>query len=83
MPNRFLVVNVGVVHGVVNEAHVINSGQQLCAINFAVGRQTAHAHAAKVNTVIGFFTTNEHIAMAFATGTVIGQRHLQRSVCRL
>ena len=79
-PHGFFVVNVGMVDRVVNEAHVVHAWQQLRAISLAVGRQAAHAHAAKVDAVVTLFTANEDVAMAFATGAVVGQSHLQRSV---
>ena len=68
------------VHWVVNEAHVVNTGQQLGTIDFAVGGQTAHTHAAKVHAVVALFSSNEDIAVAFPAGSVVGQGDLQGGV---
>ena len=81
-PHRLLVVDVRVVHRVVDEAHVVHPRQQLRAIHLAVGRQAAHAHAAKVHTVIAFFSANEDVAMALSPRAVVGQCHLQCGVSR-
>ena len=77
LPDRFLVVNVGVIHWVVNEAHVVNTRQQRRAVRLAVGRNPAHAHAAKTHAVVATLAADEDIAMAFAARAVVRQRDLE------
>ena len=81
-PHRFFVVDVGVVHRVMDEAHVVHPRQQLCAIDLAVGRQAAHAHATEVHTVVTLLAANEHVAVAFTAGTVVGQGDFEGGVGR-
>ena len=81
-PDRLFVVDVGVVHRVVDETHVVHTRQQLRAIDLAVGGQATDAHAAKVDAVVSLFAANEHIAVAFAPSAVVGQRHFQGRVGR-
>ena len=79
-PDGLLVVDVGMVHRVVDEAHVVHTRQQLRAIHLAVGGQPAHAHAAEVDAVVTLFAADEDLAMAFAAGAVVSQGHLERGV---
>ena len=83
LPDRLLVVDVGVVHRVVNETHMVHPRQQRRAIGLAVGRNAAHAHAAETHAVVAALAAYEHIAVAFAARAVVGQRHFERGVCRL
>ena len=83
LPDRLLVVDVSVVHRVVNEAHVVHPRQQRRAVGLAVGRNAAHAHAAKTHAVVTAFTAYEHVAVALAARAVVSQRHFQRGVSRL
>ena len=83
LPDRLLVVDVGVVHRVVNETHMVHPRQQRRAVGLAVGRNAAHAHAAETHAVVAALAAYEHIAVAFAARAVVGQRHFERGVCRL
>ena len=82
VPHRFLVVDVGVVHRVVDEAQVVHARQQRGAVDLAVGRNAAHAHAAEVDAVVAALAADEDVAVAFAARPVVGQRHLQGRVGR-
>ena len=62
------------------ERHVINARQQGRAKRLAVGRDTAHAHAAKAHAMVATLTPDEDGAMALAAGPVVGQRHFQGRV---
>ena len=81
-PHRLFVVDVGVVHRVMDEAHVVHTWQQLRAISLAVGGQAPHAHAAKVDAVVTLFSTDENVAVAFAPRAVVGQCHFQGRIGR-
>jgi hypothetical protein len=52
LPHGLLVVDVRVVHRVVDEAHVVDARQQRGAEHLAVGRDAAHAHAAEAHAVV-------------------------------
>jgi hypothetical protein len=79
-PHRLLVVDVGVVHRVVNEAHVVHARQEGRAEHLAVARDAAHRHAAEAHAVVALLAADEHVAVALAARAVVGQRHLHRGV---
>jgi hypothetical protein len=68
------------VHRVVDETHVVHPRQQRGAEHLAVGRNAAHAHAAKAHAVVALFAADEDVAVAFAARAVVGQRHLQGGI---
>ncbi|EWS64689.1 hypothetical protein Y695_02067 [Hydrogenophaga sp. T4] len=83
VPDRLLIVDVGVVHRVVDKTQVVHARQQGRAVHLAVGRDAAHAHTAEVDAVVAALATDEEVAMTFAPRAVVSQRHLQRGVGRL
>ena len=87
LPLRLGTVDIGMacmfrVQGIMDKAHVVHARQQCRAIGFAVGRNAAHTHAAKTHPVVAALASDKHIAVAFPTGAVVGQREFERCVCR-
>ncbi|MNS81773.1 hypothetical protein D3C72_1154950 [compost metagenome] len=79
-PHRLRVVDVGMVHRVVDEAHVVHARQKGRAEHLAVARNAAHRHAAEAHAVVALLAADEHVAVALAARAVVGQRHLHRGV---
>ena len=73
LPFGLYAIDVGVINRVVNKAQMVHPWQQRRAVNLAVGGNAAHAHATKTHAVVATLAANEHIAVAFAPGTVVGQ----------
>ena len=83
LPGRLLVVDVGMVDRVVDEAQVVHARQQRRAVDLAVGRNAADRHAAEAHAVVAPLTADEDVAVALTPGAVVGQRHLHGGVGRL
>ena len=79
-PLRLRAVNIGMVHRIMNEPHVVNTWQQRRAVRLAVSRNAAHAHAAKTYAVVAALSANKHIAVAFAARAVVSQSNFHRGV---
>ena len=66
---------------IVDESHVIDARQHGCAKHFAVARDAANAHAAQAHPVVAALATDEHLAVALTSGTVVGQCQFHGRVC--